>query len=1236
MKSLKWRLIAVGAAILLAVAAVLLVNRSSDKKEHDLQQNFIDSDTIQTQAGQRVAAPDIALPQPKQPVLKINGKESPDVYLQSLDIQVATTGNVAATRYTMVFKNKTNSILEGELTFPLPDERSVTFYALDINGRMREAVPVEKAKATQVFEEIEQRRVDPGLLERVEGNNFRTRIYPIPSNGTRTISIGYEEELTLENNMLQYRLPMAYPDPIEKFSVKATVWKSAIKPIVSDSADELRFDKVGENYVASFARENYHPARALNFSLPAPADIPQIMMQSAQGSYYFFASIAPKLETRKKQWNDNLAIIWDISLSASQRNFKREYDLLNTIFTEKKNAKVHIYFLNNRLKKAVNKNATGGEYAVNNGNWDEVWYVLNTAVFDGGTDFSQIKLNEIAGNEVLFFSDGISTLSDADFIKNTAANRPVHCIVSSAKADYSAMKLIAGKTKGKFVNINALSAEKLKDELQNETLQFLGTEHGRTVREVYPSIATPVHGNFSLAGISDANEAELTLLFGFGNTVEKRITVSLDAKKADRQGNVHKLWAQKKIAELDLNYQNNRDELTELGQQFGIVTRNTSLIVLETLDDYIRYNIDPPAELRDEYLRRQKRRDERRRDTERAMLNNAVAAAENITNWWFTDFTPKMPKYPTPDEIIDTLNDDANIEELVSGGSGGSTGSTVAEDGGGASDTHRSVVKSILKSINGAYDFVADGLFNLNLSNLAEDVWDFLNTPIGGYSRDRSVDFFEKLPEERSAKYVTSEEVTATLERYRENRERGSQTARAVTDFDDDREVLGSRTMPNIVRPEERGMQTNLPRTDPPDGDNYQERGSRVAPANSGVSSNKGGGDPRARVTQMGVLGIVSGEIKGKNAAAADILARSGFAEDLDAVLSGSGGVGIDELSGGSSASERKLSSREKTSSPRSADNKAQQEGKVSQPTIQTKQVRSDNDYLNNLTGNAANDYQTYLKIRSGYAHLPAFYFDMADWFYRHGDRELALRALTSIADLDLENASLYRLLGYKLKEYGEYALEKFVCQKVVQWRPMEPQSHRDYALALSDNGEKQAALDSLYGLLTRLYSENISNRSHGIEEVVVTEISHLITQNANLKKSNIDKRLILNIPVDIRVVINWNMNSTDIDLHVKDPNNEECSYNRTRTNMGGRISPDVTNGYGPEQFLLKHAVRGRYRVYVNYYGDRQVTSAGPSTVMAEIFTKYADKTEQRQVVCLQLSNAKKRDGKVEVAYFDF
>ncbi len=131
----------------------------------------------------------------------------------------------------------------------------------------------------------------------------------------------------------------------------------------------------------------------------------------------------------------------------------------------------------------------------------------------------------------------------------------------------------------------------------------------------------------------------------------------------------------------------------------------------------------------------------------------------------------------------------------------------------------------------------------------------------------------------------------------------------------------------------------------------------------------------------------------------------------------------------------------------------------ASQPTIKLVPIKQDNVYMKQLTGKLDEDYAVYLKLRPEYISTPVFYFDMADWFFKHNDRERALLILTSIADLELENASLFRLLGYRLKEYKEYALETYVCQKVIKWRPMEPQSYRDYALALADNGNYQAAL---------------------------------------------------------------------------------------------------------------------------------------------------------------------------------
>ena len=48
--------------------------------------------------------------------------------------------------------------------------------------------------------------VDPGLIEWTHGNNFRTRIYPIPAKGCRTVAVKFVSELRGG----EYTLPLNY------------------------------------------------------------------------------------------------------------------------------------------------------------------------------------------------------------------------------------------------------------------------------------------------------------------------------------------------------------------------------------------------------------------------------------------------------------------------------------------------------------------------------------------------------------------------------------------------------------------------------------------------------------------------------------------------------------------------------------------------------------------------------------------------------------------------------------------------------------------------------------------------------------------------------------------------------------------------------------------------------------------------------------------------------------------
>ena len=964
------------------------------------------------------------------PELRVGGKAFPkEVSLQKLNIEVNVVGNFAVTTMTMTFKNNSSQILEGELLFPLPEGVTVSRYALDINGKMREAVPVEKAKATQVFEEIERRNVDPGILERVEGNNFRTRIYPFMANASRTILISYEQELSVEDNNLQYRLPMDYKTAIEDFSLQITVQRQEKSPIIKESPDnKIRFDKQGINYVANFSRKNYQPDKRLTFAVPVSNKEPQILMQSAESSFYFYVNQFMPSETKPKTWSDKIGIIWDVSLSGLQRDIEHELELLGELISKKQNLDIEVYTLAYTFENI-------GTFTIKNGDWTALKTKLQSLVYDGGTNYASIDLSKSTAGEFLLFSDGLSTLSEATV--NTS--KPVHCVVSSPKADYSNLKWIAAQSRGKFINLNALTKKQASELLMEDPLMFLGIKSNNALKEVYPSVSTPVQGNISLCGISNSNNTNITLLFGFGNVVLREETITLDGGKFKTTDmDVYRMWAQKKIAEMDMRYDKHKDEIIELGQYFGIVTRGTSLMVLETLEDYIRYRIYPPEELREAYDKRMKQDQDRLKQQIGSLLDNAKKATKELQTWWNTEFkAPEPPKYPQPDNRSRSDNRNNNSRAL---------------------------------------------------------------------SEDSDVRISVATVEESEASGIDIAELDVHM-----------------VVAEDRREV--------VFEPGE-------------------------------VSSSQ----------------RVSSEAKKEKA----------------------------------------------TVAPKA--------------TIIIADIKQDQDYLTALTGDIEKDYAKYLELRPNYISTSTFYFDMASWFYSHGHKEKALQILSNIAEIDIENHSLFKTLAYKLKEYGAYEQEVFICKKVLDWRPMEPQSYRDYGLALADVGNYQQALNQLYAALTQNFAQSVSSISRGIEEILVTEINQLHTLYKNtLNTDSIDKDILFSMPVDIRVVLNWNMPNTDIDLHITDPTREVCYYQNKRTKIGGRISPDITQGYGPEQFMLKKAISGKYKIEINYFGDRQVKSEGPTTVMAEIYLYYADKRQERKIVTLHMSKQTKNDsGRVLVGEFSF
>lgn len=286
--------------------------------------------------------------------------------------------------------------------------------------------------------------------------------------------------------------------------------------------------------------------------------------------------------------------------------------------------------------------------------------------------------------------------------------------------------------------------------------------------------------------------------------------------------------------------------------------------------------------------------------------------------------------------------------------------------------------------------------------------------------------------------------------------------------------------------------------------------------------------------------------------------------------------------------------------------------------SIQLQAWAPDSPYARRLRGAKAEDlYPLYLDERDSHADSTAFYLDVADLLLQKGRRAEALRVLSNLAELKLENRHVLRVLGYRLMQAKDYARAVEVFREVLRLADEEPQSHRDLGLALAASGQRQEGIERLYEVAARPWDSRFSE----VELVALNELNAIVaTAPQRLDTAFIDRRLLRNMPLDLRVVLAWDSDNSDMDLWVTDPNGERCFYGNKNTYQGGLLSDDFTGGYGPEEFVLKDAKPGKYKVEANFFGDRQQIVTGATTLSMMLSTGWGTKRQNDQTVTLRLS----------------
>ena len=963
-------------------------------------------------------------PIPSQiPSLKSKGEEKEQIQIHSLHITSYLENGFARTRYELVFYNQFERVLETEFEFPVQDNQTITSFQLEVNGEMRPAVGVEKQQARIAYEATVRKGIDPGLLEKVSGNLFKMRVYPLLPKATKRVTFEVSSVLPQDAQAAYFKLPLRLEQPLTSFSFKALTYRQGRVQVLK----KLRSRK-------QVVWANIEIKQALNAATVVSGGL-------VGAHHYLHTNLALPRKYARKKAPKCLTVCWDISASRTQAQLDKELALLESYFKWMKKGKLEFVFFAHEIIERH-------RLVIQNGKVSGLQAIFREQHYDGASSLSCLNFGRFHGDEILLFTDGLHTLGEQVKSRGMA---PIYPVVTSQLTDKGLLRQLAEESNGELIDLKDQSVPNALKYLKRSYLQFLGFKEKNAALEYY---CTPLSANSERIMLSIKAPLaikQLTAQFGLSSKkVFAEQALVWDRKQLSKNAHAQaKRWALAKLQKLEEQPQVYQKDICALGLKYNLVSSASSLLVLDSLSDYLAYRIAPPASMRKAYFKALSKVDLDQAKANKQHLKRIKKEWKSYQNWYW-----KKPK------------------------------------------------------------------------------------------------------KEKKSKHVVETNVAA---------ETGA-----------------------AARPSDSNESAFSPPPPPP------------PPATEQVLQVSQEGNAQLSITTIGATSYnwspsSASTVQGYDAWATT--ASGTYHSLVSANANTTSSVGL-----GSAG-----------------------------PAIKVAGWNPKTPYLKSLRSVPLEQaYARYLILREKYATQPSFYIDVCDYFLQKKQAKLAVRILSNLAEMQLKDAALLRILAQKLLQLKAEKLAISVFKSVIELRPEEPQSYRDYGLALAQVGQYQQAVRQLYKVVKQPYD----GRFEGIHLIALNEINHLIAQHPKeIDTKAIPKDFLVQLPMDIRIVLNWDADNTDVDLWVTEPNEEKCMYSYKLTTNGGRISNDFTQGYGPEEYLIRKAPKGTYRIQAHYFGNHRPSLSGKAILTVQFYQNYGTPFEVKREVTRLLQVV---DEELDLATFEF
>ncbi|MFT3846446.1 MAG: TonB-dependent receptor plug domain-containing protein [Lacibacter sp.] len=1041
--------------------------------------------------------------------------------LQNCSVKITTDGFTATTFMELEFYNPLYSEMEGVYRFELKDEQVITAFQLDLNGSYRDGSIEERWKATNAYNRIVGKRVDPSLLTKEYANHYCLRIYPIPSKQTRKVTITISQLLNVNGSRQEYHLPMSCIDTTKNFRLSVFSFNQKALPFFKMDVMNLGvFQQTENGFTAAAQKHSVVLNKPISFVLPLNADVSYCTKQTVMQTF-FALKYHPAADSVYEIHPSSLHVFWDVSSSGARRDVKKEIGFLKQYIAWHRVQKLTIISFNYKVKDTVVFDLTK---ARKNG-WENY---LEEQEYAGATKLGVLDFSSASSDILFIFSDGKNSLGKKLPVKGT---KLIYAVYAADVADTAYLNNMIGSG-GRIIKLNRLSAMNAVHfaSFAENRLIAVTSSSGRTIIEQqFPlRLKDKIVLNGTIASVTD------TLLFTYGNNnmISSQEKIMIGKENNSVNSSIDRMDMLELYPKLQQKYYWN--ELLDYGLRERIVTENTAYIVLERMEDYIRYNIDVPKDLEEESLKLGYRKIDTREARKRMMMNSKEIILSNIIN----EYNRRISMWDKNEAPLKYLPYEKPVVNNVE-----------SED---VNTVHTNTGSPVLQTLAGKMA----GVSITSATRLDEVV-------VVGY---------------------------------------GSATKRSLTysvSHLTQRDLLSSyRTVEEAMVGKVPGMQVT----------GAGQPGSTATISIRGSASVSSSNKPLFILDGVPVEGNINDVINVNDIESITVL-RDANAAAIYGSRASAGAIVI-------------VSKKGKYYSYNYYHNRKYKLNDM-----------DDVEYLQEIKSVPLKEkFFFYERLRAVHANEKGFYFDMAQHFYESGLREKAIEILMEAAENADGSYYASRTIGFFLESWKEFDRAAEIYGSLLEEFPEMLQVYRDLAWAYYQSGKYQQAIDVLYDGILKDFGTDEQYHLR-MKNSMLNELNAMIAIHRKLVNiSQINPSLLKNLPCDLRITADDNLES-NISLSVNEPGNSTCSIYGTASKNGGYISPasNQFNYYyqrGTVEYQLKHAVTGKYKLNVHYYGGWHYGKGIPSVIRVCVFRNFGKSNQLVEVENIIMDN---QYGEIEI-----